>query len=196
NNKYVFRKKYSFGNEIIILYPGTIGIVNHVEWLVKLCFELKANSRFKVIVVGDGVEKERVISTAINLGVLEKNFFIVKPVSKSNITEYFEMADFIISTILPIKELEANSANKFFDALSSGTPVLVNHGGWQAELIKNKNCGIQLPFDVSKAAKLLEQITDIDEAISKMGCNARKLAEEKFSRDKLASQLEKIILKK
>jgi glycosyltransferase involved in cell wall biosynthesis len=196
NNKYVFRKKYSFGNEIIILYPGTIGIVNHVEWLVKLCFELKANSRFKVIVVGDGVEKERVISTAINLGVLEKNFFIVKPVSKSNITEYFEMADFIISTILPIKELEANSANKFFDALSSGTPVLVNHGGWQAELIKKTNCGFQLPFDVSKAAKLLEQITDIDEAISKMGCNARKLAEEKFSRDKLASQLEKIILKK
>jgi glycosyltransferase involved in cell wall biosynthesis len=196
NNKDVFRKKYGFGNEIIILYPGTIGIVNHVEWLVKLGFELKANSKFKIVVVGDGIEKDKVLSMAHNLKVLGENFFIIDSVSKSSITEYFEMADFIISTILPIKELEANSANKFFDALSSGTPVLVNHGGWQAELIKNKNCGIQLPFDVSKAAKLLEGINEIEETILKMGFNARKLAEEKFSRDKLASQLEQILIKK
>lgn len=196
NNKDVFRKKYDFGNEIIILYPGTIGVVNHVEWLVKLCFELKANPKFKVVVVGDGIEKDKVVSIANSLEVLDKNFFIINSVSKSSITEYFEMADFVISTILPIKELEANSANKFFDALSSGTPVLVNHGGWQAELIEKKNCGIQLPFDVQKAAKLLEQINQMEESVLKMGDNARKLAEEKFSRDKLASQLEQILIKK
>ena len=195
NNKYVFRKKYGFGNEIIILYPGTIGIVNHVEWLVKLCFALKANPMFKVVVVGDGIEKDKVLSMAQNLEVLGENFFIINPVSKACITEYFEMADFIISTILPIKELEANSANKFFDALSSGTPVLVNHGGWQAELIEKENCGIQLPFDVSKAAKVLELLNDIDETVLKMGDNARKLAEKHFSRDKLALQLEQVLTK-
>lgn len=196
NKKYLFRKKYGFSNEIIILYPGTIGMVNHVEWLVKLCFELKANPMFKVVVVGDGIEKDKVLSMAQNLEVLGKNFFIIKSVSKTCITEYFEMADFIISTILPIKELEANSANKFFDALSSGTPVLVNHGGWQAELIRKKNCGIPLPFDVSKAAKLLEGVNEIEEKVIKMGLNARKLAEDKFSRDSLVFNLEQVLFKK
>jgi glycosyltransferase involved in cell wall biosynthesis len=195
NNKFLFREKYGFSNEIIILYPGTIGIVNHVEWLVNLCFELKSNPMFKVLVVGDGIEKEKVLSLAQNLKVLNNNFFIINSVSKSHVTEYFEMADFVISTILPIKELEANSANKFFDALASGTPILINHGGWQAEFIQSENCGIALPFDVSKAAKVLEELNEIEETVVKMGFNARNLAEERFSRDKLASQLEKILLK-
>ena len=49
------------------------------------------------------------------------------------------------SFVIPIKELWANSANKFFDSLAASKPILINYEGWQAKIIKEDNLGYVLP---------------------------------------------------
>ena len=40
--------------------------------------------------------------------------------------------------------MSKNSSNKFFDAISSNVPILINYGGWQKELITKYNVGISI----------------------------------------------------
>ena len=50
--------------------------------------------------------------------------------------------------------MEANSANKFFDALAAGKPIMINYKGWQAKLIEKYNIGIVVSSNnITLAAK-------------------------------------------
>jgi glycosyltransferase involved in cell wall biosynthesis len=38
-----------------------------------------------------------------------------------------------------------NSANKFFDGLAAGKPIMINYGGWQKELLDDSGAGFTIP---------------------------------------------------
>ena len=46
-----------------------------------------------------------------------------------------------------IKHFSQTKAN--FNTLASGKPILINHKGWQKELIDKKNIGYVLPLDIN-----------------------------------------------
>jgi len=86
--------------------------------------------------------------------------------------------------------MRANSANKFFDALASGTPVLINFGGWINELVERNSTGVSVWRNTpAEAAVLIDRKMHDEEWLSQAGKNARYMAEEYFSRDILAEQL-------
>src|SRR5690606_3480497 len=89
----------------------------------------------------------------------------------------------------------ANSANKFFDGLASGTPMAINYGGWQAELLRETGAGVVLPpaSPAEAAGILLERLAD-GTWLREAGRRARRLAEERFDRDELASRLERVLV--
>jgi glycosyltransferase involved in cell wall biosynthesis len=81
------------------------------------------------------------------------------------------------------------SPNKFFDYIASGLPVLNNYPGWLADMINEHNCGVAVPPGDSEAfADALCYMADHPEKRPEMSINARKLAEAKFDRNKLAAK--------
>jgi glycosyltransferase involved in cell wall biosynthesis len=184
------RLKYGFNqNDIIILYPGTFGTVNNLEYLVDLAKKFTNYNNVKFILVGDGIEKELIVNKAKSLNLLNNNMFFFDMVPKKDIPNIFSMSDIVISTILPIKELEANSANKYFDALASGTCLVINHGGWQEDELTEFNCGFRLPRNIEEAYLKLLPYLENRLLLSQMGRNARLLGEKKYSRDNLAKKM-------
>jgi glycosyltransferase involved in cell wall biosynthesis len=101
--------------------------------------------------------------------------------------------DVATSLFVPIRELESNSANKFFDALAAGCCVAINYGGWQADLLREAGAGIQLPRDPEQAARELQALANEPGKIKSCGENARRLAEQRFSRDELAARVEAVV---
>ena len=85
--------------------------------------------------------------------------------------------------------MEANSANKFFDTLAAGKPIVINYGGWQKDLIEKHNIGLVLARDPKVAANELNELLLNDELLNTKGKNALALAKSEFSRDKLAQEL-------
>ncbi len=88
------------------------------------------------------------------------------------------------------KILEHNSANEFFDSLSAGKPVLLNYSGWQRKIPEDNNAGFgcnlyNLDEFVEKVLCLLSH----PQEVKQMGLNARKLAIERFDRDRLAGEV-------
>jgi glycosyltransferase involved in cell wall biosynthesis len=194
--KNTLRRKHGFNEEdIIILYPGTFGLVNNLDYIVDLARTSRGDAKLKFLLIGDGKEKGKIIERSKYLNLFSKSMFFYDPVPKNEMTDFFTMSDMVISTILPIKELEANSANKYFDGLASGTCVVINHGGWQEEELQKYNCGFSLSRDLDKAYSKLKYYLDNRNMLIEMGLNARLLAENRYSRDYLAKNLSEFFVK-
>ncbi len=175
---------------VLVGYVGTIGKINGVSYLVRLAARLLDDERFHFVVVGDGAESDLVRSLAGELGVLDRNFQLLPGQPKSAIPSILAALDIAVSLVIPVPELEMNSANKFFDALAAGRFVALNYGGWQAELLRQCDGGIRLSADPAEAAAQLRQSgSDVSE-LRAAGRRNRQLAEREFSRDVLASQVE------
>lgn len=192
-----FRQRFKWlGTRPLVVYTGTIGKINGVDYLVRLAVEVRESfPDVCFLVVGDGAERAKVRQMAQEWGVLGQNFFMLESLTKAEMPMVLSAADIATSLFIDLPEMWANSANKFFDALASGTPVAINYRGWQAELLKETNAGFVLDArDISIAASQLVQALRDKQWIKKAGMAARILAEERFSRDKLAKELELVLL--
>lgn len=179
----------------IILYAGAIGLINNVSYLAQIAGALHSQlpaARFTVF--GSGAYEETLRRDAAALGVLDETFFIYPPVPKNEVPRVFADADVSMSLFADVPGMSANSANKFFDALASGTAVAINYGGWQADLIRTHEAGIVLPPDnaVAAAEQLAEFLSDEDR-VRRAGQNARALAEARFDRNAQAAELARLL---
>lgn len=182
-NSNIIEETIGFKPRFSVLYAGTFGKVNGIDYVVKLAKQtINLGPGLVYILFGNGAEKDNVRNMAKEEGVLHKNLFILDSVPKNELPDWYASSSMGSSFVIDIKELWANSANKFFDTLAAAKPVLINHEGWQAETIRNKNMGYVLPVEITKeVAKEFVAYTK-DAALHAVQCqNALQLAQEEYS---------------
>lgn len=195
SDKTHFRLKYGIPvNSIVILYPGTFGKINGVTYLVNLAQRFLTDSRVFFLTVGDGQEFDEVKRLAMESGCINNNFLMLNKVPKKDVPNIFECADIVISTVIPLPELEANSANKFFDGLAAGCCIALNHSGWQADLIESEGCGFTLSQNIDSASTQLNKLLEYPDKIIDAGKKGRLVAEKYFDRYLLANELESVLV--
>tara|TARA_B100000579_G_scaffold390927_1_gene365770 strand:- start:2763 stop:3935 length:1173 start_codon:yes stop_codon:yes gene_type:complete len=179
----------------LVIYTGALGHVNDVKYLIKVAAELKnINNEIKFIIAGEGVERQNIYSIAKELDVLNSSVFIIDPLEKSKIPLLYSKASIVSSLFINLKELWNNSANKFFDGLAAGKPVMINYSGWQRSLLEEHDAGFYVPFDDHlKGAKILNKIVNNNELSKNMGDAAKKLANQHFAIDVQYPKFEKIL---
>lgn len=190
-----FKERHSLGDDHIVLYAGTLGRVNDTRYLVQVArasADLGRTHQF--VVVGDGVERTSIERAARDCGVLGKNFHLLPPVPKTEMPIIFAAASVTVSTVAPIEALWANSANKFFDSFAAGRPIMINHEGWQAEVLRRSGAGIVVdPHDAAGAARTLDELLTDATRLAAAGDAARSLGIQEYSRDTHARQLADIL---
>lgn len=192
-----FRERHSWlGNKPLVVYAGTLGMINGVGYMVRLARAmLQINEEVRFVVVGKGMECEKVKTLAKTTGVLDKNFFLLPPVSKNELPEVLSAADMALSLCLPIKVIWHNSANKFFDALAAQTPIAINYQGWQARVIERSGAGLVLnPESPREAALSINNALQDQAWIATAKAAAKRLATGEFNRDALTKKLEQVLL--
>ena len=147
----VIKNKIGFKPRFTILYAGAFGRVNGLNYVVELAVKLLSlDPTIVFILIGSGSEKDKLIKKAKDNKTLNKNIFIFDSVSKEDLSQIYYECDMGTSFVIPIKELWANSANKFFDTLAAGRPILINYNWWQKEVINQKNIGYVLPIELNE----------------------------------------------
>lgn len=193
----IFRSSRQWlGENPLLVYAGTFGRINDVGYLVKIAVHLQHIApNIRILLMGDGQEREQVSEQARVSGVLGKNLYVENYLPKTEMPAVLAAADMAASLFVDIPEMRANSANKFFDALASGTPVLLNYGGWQADLVQEADAGlVTWGMPMEQAAHQIAQAL-VDKAwLLQAAANARKLAEQKFDRDLLVARLERVLV--
>lgn len=178
-----------------VLYAGTFGQVNGIDKVVELAVETyKIDPTVVFILIGSGAKKKEVIDLAKDKGVYNKNIFILEPISKEELPLWYNSVSMGSSFVIDIKELWANSANKFFDTLAAKKPILINHEGWQANIIRQRNIGYVLPVNIDEdTAYDFITYTREFELYSEQSKNAFSLAEECFSLEAASKKYLRII---
>ncbi|MBL3645928.1 glycosyltransferase family 4 protein [Bacillus sp. RHFB] len=187
-------KDNSLKNKFVCIHPGTMGHVNGLDFVLDVASRLKIVDKDIVfLLIGEGNRKEDLKTRVENEELT--NVIFKDSLPKKEIANVIKSSDIGIMCVdNNYKILEDNSANKFFDFLAGGLPVLINYGGWQKEIIEKYICG---KSDIV-ASEMADTILDLKRnpmLLKKMGDASRTLAENKYS-DTLAKKKLLEILKK
>jgi glycosyltransferase involved in cell wall biosynthesis len=176
------------------VYTGTFGPINKVGYLVEVAAAMREIApEVRFLLVGDGAEVDEVTAQAERLGLLNDTVWIWPPLPKAQVPDVLAAATVATSVFVPLEPMWKNSANKFFDGLAAGKPVVINYGGWQAEILEETGAGVALPpEDCRRAAERLAAFVHDGDRLRMAEKAAARLAQTRFNRDKMAGRLKSI----
>ncbi|MBC2371799.1 glycosyltransferase family 4 protein [Listeria booriae] len=161
-------------NHFISLYAGTIGFVNHVEYILKLA-QNTVDSRILYVIVGDGKEKPRLVKEAEQLGLT--NVLFLDAVSKRDAMILMTMSDVGMCFVRPHPILDRNSQNKLFDFWAAGKPTLINYKGWQDEVMRYYEAGHGFDYEnLDEMTAYIESICHHRDNYEQISTNTKALA--------------------
>jgi glycosyltransferase involved in cell wall biosynthesis len=180
----------------VVMYAGTFGPINDVAWLADVAAaSRRRGDGLQFVAVGDGAGRQTLVERAQALGVLERDLWVLPPIPKREMPGLLGNATIATSLFLPMPEMRANSANKFFDALAAGRPVAINYGGWHADLLRDSGAGLAMPQgDPAEAAAQLHAFASDGPGLARARAAALGLARTRFDRDVLAHELEQVLV--
>ncbi len=175
----------------LVIYAGTLGVINGVQYLVDIAVKMqRIDPTVRFLIVGDGKEYASIKQKASDTGVLNENLWMLPPVAKNGMPALISAATVTTSFFIDLPEMWNNSANKFFDSLAAGKPIMINYQGWQADILKQSGAGIVVPPNSPEnAATILHELLFDNQRLKKAQVATRELAETRFNRDDLAAQL-------
>jgi len=188
----IIRKQYSWGDRLVLLHAGAMGRANGLMFVADAAEKLKDKPDIHFVLVGDGSEKKALVGRVEQLGL--SNIEILDSRSKVELVKIIAACDISMVIFANYPILEHNSANKFFDSLSAGKPVLLNYSGWQREVLEENEAGSGC--ELCNLDEFVENVLYLNShpgQIEQMGQNARRIAIGKFNRDKLANQALEVI---
>jgi glycosyltransferase involved in cell wall biosynthesis len=140
-----------------------------------------------LVFIGDGKRKPHLMQRARNERLNNCRFF--DPMAKNRLNRVVSCCDVGMMILDNVPAFYfGTSPNKFFDYISSGLPVINNYPGWLADMIREHQCGLAVPpRDPAVFADAMCRLADNPELRRELGKNARRLAEQAFSREKLSN---------
>jgi glycosyltransferase involved in cell wall biosynthesis len=187
----------SGGHAKSVVYIGTMGTANGVDYIPRLAAEMRRLSgadSLRFYLIGDGSQRHGVEKLSAELGVLNSSVFFIGQLTKREVARWLAAADASIMTYDgPDIVFKDSVSNKFFDSLAARKPVIANFRGFSTQAAVDAGAGFILSRDPSAAAAELLAITS-DPAVFKQSAEgAFALAHTRFSRDVLALELERLL---
>ena len=147
---------FKYSGKLTIGYFGSLGRINWPDYIVELSMYISDFAELHIF--GDGACRDSMITASGALGTFNNSIFFHGSYSKADISRIIPNMDLSLVSFLPLKPMENNSSNKFFDSLSYCRPVVINYGGWHHHLLSRYRCGVRLSTSPKEAADQLRTL--------------------------------------
>jgi glycosyltransferase involved in cell wall biosynthesis len=179
------RARTGLEGRFCIAYFGTMGLANGLGFVLDV-------SDIVFMLHGDGMERSLLEARARQKGL--DNVIFSGPTPKHLMAELVAAVNVCMTIFKNVPVLRTCSPNKLFDALAAGKPVLTNMPGWLGAIAEQERTGVLVkPDDPVDFAEKAIWMRDHPEELEIFSHNARRVAEEQFSRDVLARRLESVL---
>ena len=189
-----FRRQMNLDGKFVITYVGAHGVANHLQQVLEAGKELEDTSVL-FLLIGQGMEKEKLKKMALNMNV--KNVRFIDSVPKQEVFKYILASEMGASVLKKADAFKTVYSNKTFDYMSCKKPVLMAIDGVSRQLVEDAQCGVYVePENVEDYnIKIREYLHDF-ERLKEEGNNGYNYAKEHFDRDVLAKKYIKEIKEK
>ncbi|PEF43417.1 glycosyltransferase WbuB [Bacillus cereus] len=187
-NKREIINQYPFiEDKFVCIHSGTMGFVNGLEHVLEVANKYK-DEKIVYLLIGEGKEKEKLKKIKKDYGLT--NVFILDSMSKAEVLKLVKASDVGIMSVNDYSILQDNSANKFFDYLAAGKPVVLNYLGWQNDVLRENKAGKGFEYkDLKNYYAYLNQLREDKKLYEETSKNAKELAIERYDSVKLSQQL-------
>ena len=184
-----WRAKNNFAeDDFILLYAGIIGHAQGLEVILQAAEKLKHSPRIKFVLLGSGPEKGKLLELKRIMDVQQVLFY--------NAVDKKEMPAIVAAcnaAVVPLKRLELFKGaipSKIFENLAMKKPILLGVEGEAKDLfIREGNAGLAFtPEDAGDLSEKIVQLANNPALVKQLGENGYHYVQEKFTRDKIASE--------
>jgi len=139
---HAIRKKFNI-NDKFILFVGRLAEKKGVKYLLMAMPDvLKKFPDAKLVIVGDGFEKDNIIKLISELE-LTKNIVLAGKIENKELPDYYTTADVFVGPSIITKKGDTEGLGVvFLEALASGTCVIGSNVGGIPDIIKNNKTGL------------------------------------------------------
>ncbi|MEH7475553.1 glycosyltransferase family 4 protein [Priestia megaterium] len=182
-------EKYGLSNKFNLLYAGIIGIAQGIDLIIKAAELLKPYSDIQFVLVGTGVELEKMKNLVKEKGLGNVVFAGEQP--HINIRSFLHYSHV---SLVPLKSkaLKDSVPTKLYEALGVGKPVILSASGDSEEVVKEAQGGLVIkPGDVNELVKSIEKLYQDKKFYNYCIENSEKYIIDNYSRKSIARIFEK-----
>ncbi len=183
------RKELSLDGKYILLFAGVIGLSQGLEFVLKLANELKNKEDIVFLIVGDGMEKEKLKRIALKLDL--KNVLFKSFVSKEEYPKLLKECDVGLVS-LTNKNKTPVVPGKILGYMAAGIPLLafINKESDGHKIIRDANCGYSSVWgDIETAKKNILKLYQNKEKGKELGINGNNYIKNNFSIEIIINQI-------
>ncbi len=174
----------------VIISTSRLVLKNGPDSLIKALAVLQKNhpeEDWRLLLLGDGVEKENLVALARSLAV-EKRVIFLNSVSHSELPKYLK-----ISHVFVRPSRSEGLGNSFLEAMTVGVPIIGTSVGGIPDFLTHEETGLICdPYNPEDIAQKIKTIFDHENLRKKMIKNARALVEQKYDWNKIAESYRKL----
>lgn len=164
-----FKHHFAEPDEKVLLHVSNFRPVKRLDDVIRIFAETLKQVPAKLLLIGDGPERERAFQLARELGVLSKVHFLGK---QNMIEHYYSISDLLLFP----SEYESFGVTAL-EAMSSKLPVVATSGSGLSEVVEDGVTGYLRPVgDITAMADACVRILQDDELSLRMGEAGRKRA--------------------
>lgn len=192
---YDWRKANGFGgNDFIAVYGGILGFAQNLEVILYAANILKDEPNLKLVIVGDGPEKNKLLELKENLGLKNVHFLPNQPSA-----EMPNIINACNATIVPLRNIELFKGaipSKIFEYLIFKKPLLLGVDGEAKSLfIDEGKCGLFFtPENEQELAAGILRLKNEFGLAEQLGVNGEAYVRAKFNREIIAEEFHKELL--
>ena len=184
--KVSFRKEHNLEGKFVIIYVGAHGIANHLEQIIDTGL-LLLNTNVLFLLIGDGMEKKRLVALAKEKKL--NNIRFLDPVPKAEVFKYILASDMGTSVLKNVDTFKTIYSNKTFDYMSCKIPILMAIDGVSKKLVEDAQAGEFVePENPKDFAEKIKFYLNNPDQVLKQGENGYKFAKSNFDRTVLAEK--------
>lgn len=184
--------QFGVQGKLVVSYMGAIGVANGLDSFLE-CVNASRKAQLPVhfFMCGDGAELDRLKNHEQTLGLVNLTFLDFR--NRDGVKELLNITDAVFISFKQVPILETGCPNKFFDGLAAGKLIIINFGGWIKQEIEQTQCGFYYnPQQPTEFVKKLSAYLYEGGLLERAQVAARKLGEEKYSRERLSKEFGKI----
>jgi colanic acid biosynthesis glycosyl transferase WcaI len=169
-----FSERHGLTNKFVVMHSGNIGLSQDLGMVVEAAALVRGTPEIEIVVIGDGVEKPRLMRQAETLNLRNMRFLPFEP--KDRLNESFASADiFVVSLKKGLAGYIVPS--KLYGILAAGRPYIaaVEDESEVAEVTRKYDCGLLTePGNAQDLARKIGFLHQDRELVRRMGERARR----------------------
>jgi len=190
----LLRTKNGLQDKFVVSFAGTMGYSQDLDVVLECAKLLDDYADIFFLLVGDGIEKERLLKKAENMGL--SNVLFLPMQQKSEYPKILAASDVSLVTLKKAVKTPV-VPSKILSIMASGRPVIgcMDLAGDAPELIDKAGCGFCV--EAENPSQLSEKILKLyrnRKKAAELGRSGRKFTEENLSKDRIINEYEKLFI--